>query len=166
VFVTWTEEQRAAIAAGEREMCAGAPGVTARALSAVPAPAAASAAYGFGSPQDGVVLRAQVEIRTTGSHVLLSDGSFPRGAYVAGGPAMVSTVTTDVTHGRVVVSVDWAAQCSSVVGPPTVWLVVTAGRTTYPYRADLGQVALARAYSAACPAAVPSDLTQFGWATG
>jgi hypothetical protein len=79
---------------------------------------------------------------------------------------MVSTVTTDVTHGRVVVSVDWAAQCSSVVGPPTVWLVVTAGARTYPYRADLGQVALARAYSAACPAAVPSDLTQFGWATG
>jgi hypothetical protein len=132
----------------------------------VPAPAAASAAYGFGSPQDGVVLRARVEIRTTGSHVLLSDGSFPLGAYVAGGPAMVSRVTTSVTHGRVVVSVDWAAQCSSVVGPPTVWLVVTEGGTTYPYRADLGQTALARAYSAACPGAVPSDLKQFGWPTG
>jgi hypothetical protein len=65
-----------------------------------------------------------------------------------------------------VVSVDWAAQCSSVVGPPTVWLVVTAGRTTYPYRVDLGQAELARAYATACPGTVPADLAQFGWATG
>ncbi len=167
IFVTWTPLQRAAIAAGERQMCAGAPGVTARVLSAVPEPAAAGAAYGFATPQDGVVLRAQVEIRTPGSRVVLSDGSFPFGAYVAGGPATVSTVKTDVSHGRVVVSVDWAAQCSSVVGPPLAWLVVNANGTTYPYRVDLGQAQLARAYTAACPAGtVPGDLAQFGWATG
>ncbi len=166
IYLTWTDAQRAAIAAGERAMCAGAPGVTARALSAVPAPASASAAYGFASPQDGVVLRAQVEIRTRASRVVLSDGSFPLGAYVAGGPAMVSTVKTDVAGGRVVVSVDWAAQCSSVVGPPPVWLVVTAGGTAYPYRATLDQAVLARAYADACPGTVPAELAQFGWASG
>jgi hypothetical protein len=79
---------------------------------------------------------------------------------------MVSTAKAAVTHGRVVVSVDWAAQCSSVVGPPPVWLVVTADGRTYPYRVDLGQAALARAYAAACPGTVSGDLAQFGWATG
>ena len=166
IYLTWTAEQRASIAAGERAMCAGAPGATARVLSAVAAPAAVSTAYGFGTPQDGVVLRARVEIRTPASHVVLSDGSYPLGAYVAAGPPTVTTAKADVTHGRVVVTVDWAAQCSSVVGPPPVWLVVTADGTTYPYRIDLGQAALARAYTAACPGTVPGDLAKFGWATG
>jgi hypothetical protein len=166
IYLTWTDAQRAAIAAGERQMCAGAPGATAQVLSAVPAPASVSSAYGFNSPQDGVVLRAKVEIRTPGSHVVLSDGSFPLGGYVAGGPPMVSTAKSSVAHGRVVVNVDWAAQCSSVVPPPTVWLVVTAHGTTYPYRVDLRQAPLARAYAAVCPALFSGDLAQFGWASG
>jgi hypothetical protein len=169
--VPWAPRDRATITTALRAMCAGGPGATAHVLSASPAPVAVSQAYGFTGPNDGVVLRMRVEVTSPGSHLVLSDGGFPLDVQPDvvqpdEPPHQVTTVSTDLRGGRSVVTVDWAAQCSSVVSPPEVWLAATARGATYPYRATLADVVLAHAYSDACPGAIPSDLGGFGWQSG
>jgi hypothetical protein len=165
VAVTWSPADRARITAAIRAMCAGAPGTTARVLSASPAPLAVSQAYGFTGPNDGVVLRMRVELASRGSRVVLTDGSYPYSAKVDG-PRSVTTAVADTGGGPRVVTVDWAAQCSTTMSPPDIWLTATAGGRSFPYRGRLDQVVLAHAYSAACPGTVPADLSGFGWPGG
>jgi hypothetical protein len=159
--LAWSAADRARIVAATRAMCAGGPGATARVLSASPAPAAVSQAYGFTGPNDGVVLRMRVEV-TSSAPVLLTDGSYPYSAQITG-PRTVSTVSSVPRGGRSVVTVDWAAQCNATLSPPQIWLTATSGGRTYPYRDALDELVLAHAYSAACPGNVPADLRGFGW---
>jgi len=165
ISVGWSAAERARITAATRAMCAGGPGATARVLSAAPAPVAVGQAYGFTGPNDGVVLRMRVELASSGSRVVLTDGSYTYGEKVDG-TRSVTTAGADTRGGRAVVTVDWAAQCNATLSPPDIWLTATAGGRTFPYRSALDEVVLAHAYSAACPGTVPSDLSGFGWPPG
>jgi hypothetical protein len=165
VTLTWSPAERARINAAIRAMCAGAPGATARVLSAAPAPLAVSQAYGYTGPNDGVVLRMRVELASPGSRVELTDGTFSYGEKVDA-PRSVTTASADTRGGPRVVTVDWAAQCSNTMSPPDIWLTATSDGRSFPYRGKLDQIVLAHAYSAACPGTVPADLSGFGWPTG
>jgi hypothetical protein len=163
--VEWSPRDRATIAAALTSMCARGPGAAARVLSASPAPSSISRQYGFAGPTDGVVLRMRVEITSQSSRVVVSDATIQHEVYPRDVPHQVTTASTSVRGGQAVMTVEWAAPCSTVVGPPTVWLSASVDGTTYPYRRTLDEPALARAYLTACPTFVPTDLAGFGWPT-
>ena len=163
IVVAWTPDQQAQVQRALDRMCVGAPDATATVLDAVPAPPAVGAAFGFGSGYDGVGMRLRLDVRTSGTHVALADGSVaPVDLPTAGSPQLTSA-SADVVGGRAVVTVDWAAPCNGTANPPPVQLTVTAHGRTYPVRAVLDQQVLARAYAAACPQLSTDDLQSYGW---
>lgn len=166
IVVPWTPAQRAEVRGALTRMCAGAPATAVTVLGAGLAPPAVRSAFGFADAQEGVGMRLRVEVRTTGSHVALSDGTqlLPDLARAAGTPTLTSTAA-DVVRGRTVLTVDWAAECSGPAAPPQAQLAVTAHGQTYPVHAVLNQAVLAGAYAAACPTLATDDLQAYGWAS-
>jgi hypothetical protein len=144
-------------------MCVGSPGATVTVLDAGPAPPSVGAAFGFGSGNDGVGLRLRIEVRTSGTHVALTDGAVLPADVAAAGPAQLTSASAPVVRGRAVLTVDWAAPCSGAANPPSAQLAVTTRNRSYPVRAVLDQPALARAYAAACPLLLTDELQMSGW---
>lgn len=163
LVATWPRAQQTEIEQALDRMCSGSPGVAVRVLDAGPAPPAVRDALGLGGPGDGVALRMHLEVRTSGTHVDLTDGALLPSEVRATGPPQLGSASADVVRGRAVLTVDWATPCDGAPGPPEAQLAVTTHGSTYPVRVDLGQRPLALAYLAACPALTPGDLDSLGW---
>lgn len=162
IVVAWTPQQQAEVQGALDRMCVGSPDATATVLDAGPAPPE-SAAFGLGSGNDSAGLRLLVEVRTTGTHVVLADGALLPADVAGAGPAQLTSASAPVVGGRALLTVDWAAPCTAVADPPAVQLMVTARGTTFPVRATLGQPSLARAYADACPQLSTDALQSYGW---
>lgn len=162
VVVPWTPEQRDEIQGALDRMCAGSPGATATVLDASVAPVTPDA-FGFANREEGVALRLRVEVRTTGTRVLVTDTSALLPDTAGGGPPGLTSASAVVVRGRAVVTLDWAASCNGPSAPPEAELRVTARGTAYPAHARLDQASIARAYAAACPQLTPDDLESNGW---
>jgi hypothetical protein len=163
VGVRWDHATQRKLISTIAAICAGVPDVTAKVVSSRrvsdPAFEANGAARGF---EPAITLRSTLEVRTTATHVRLSDTLSPEDVY-NGTPPMVRTAATDVRNGRAVLTMDWLTSCTNQSNPPQVQLALSSDGRVWPARITVDSNVLANAYKAACPGLSDIDLQNMQW---
>jgi hypothetical protein len=163
ILARFTKAEQATVDALLRSICRGAPAASAHVLVAGSSPIDPDVEFTSNGDPSTVALRMTLDVATTAQHVALSDGVAPEDLR-NGAPLTLSPADAAVTRGHARLVVDWAVQCSGVVSPPVVQLVLTSGSRSWPVRATLADAHLLAAYRVACPGLQQrEEFTGMGW---
>ena len=163
VSVRWDHATQRTIASAIAGICAGTPAATATVVSSRQAVDPAFEANGASRGlEPTIMLRSTLEVRTSATHVRLSDTLSPEDV-ANGAPPMVRTAAADVRNGRAVITMDWLTSCTNQSNPPQVQLQLSSGGRVWPTRITVDSNVLANAYKAACPGLSDVDLQNLQW---
>lgn len=163
VGVKWDRATQRKLISTIAAICAGVPAVTAKVVSSRQAVDPAFEANGASRGlEPTIMLRSTLEVRTSATHVRLSDTLSPEDV-ANGTPPMVRTAADDVHNGRAVITMDWLTSCTNQSNPPPVQLALSSGGRVWPARITVDSNVLANAYKAACPGLSDLDLQNLQW---